>query len=262
MRPVRALAALCLVPLVATGCKTIQPTSGDLAQGELPSDFGRHRAADVLARLAAADTLTGLAGAASLAVQSPQMTDTYDATLAAASTGHAFLEVGKLGFVGARVLARPDSAFVHNVLQRELLVVDARRAPEVLPIPLSSADLFDVLAGTLRPADAATYTLSTDTRNGYYLLRSPDGRRVLSVDPRVWRLARAVRYETAGGGVAEEILWTNYRTSGGAVLPGRVTVRQPGSRTQAVLLLSGVRPAAPSIPARLSVPAGTARRSL
>lgn len=244
------------------GCRTVQTVGGD-APGALPSDFGRHSRADVLARLAAADTLTGLSGDGTIVIQSPQQSGTYDLALAAEATGRASLSVSSFGITGARALVRPDSVFVYNLLQRELLAADARRAAEVLPIPVGPSDLFDLLTGTFRPADVATYTLSVDRPNGLYLLRSPDGRRVLAVDPRVWRVVRAVRYATSGGGVQEELLWANYAANGSALLPRRLTVRQPGANTSVVLLLSGVRPnVSPSIPARLSVPAGTARRTL
>ncbi|MCA0269278.1 MAG: DUF4292 domain-containing protein [Bacteroidetes bacterium] len=262
-RPFRPALAALAVALVLGGCRTVQTVGGPAPSGVLPSNFGQHTLPDVLAHLADADTLTGLSGDGTLVIQSPQQSGTYDLSLAAASTGRASLTVSSFGIAGARALVRPDSVFVYNVLQRELLAADARRAADVLPVPVGPSDLFDLLTGTFRPADVATYALSVDRANGLYLLRSPDGRRVLAVDPRVWRVVRAVRYATSGGGVQEEVLWANYASSGSALLPRRLTVRQPGANTSVVLLLSGVRPdPAPAIPTRLNVPAGVSRRVL
>ena len=258
----RALLLPVLALLALSGCRTVQTVGGERT-GSLPPDFGRHTLADVLGHLAGADTLRGLSGEATLVLQSPQQSGTFDARLAAAPDGRAYVQVSAFGIAGARALLRPDSAFVHNLLQREFVAVDAARAADVLPIPVAPSDFFDVLAGTFRPADASGYVLSVDRPNGLYLLRSTDGRRVVSVDPRVWRVARAVRYMTSGGGIGEEVLWANYTATRGAVLPRRVTVRQPASSTTVVLLLSGVGPdASPPIPARLSVPSGTSRRTL
>lgn len=260
---VRSCCLALAVALTVGGCRTVQTVGGDAATGTLPSDFGRHTLANVLARLADADTLRGLSGDGTIVVQSPQQSGTYDLALTAASDGRASLTVSSFGIAGARALVRPDSVFVYNALQRELLAADARRAAEVLPVPVGPSDLFDLLTGTFRPADVSTYALAVDRANGLYLLRSPDGKRVLAVDPRVWRVTRAVRYATSGGGVQEEILWANYAASGSALLPRRLTVRQPGASSSVVLLLSGVRPdAAPSVPARLTVPAGVPRRTL
>ena len=191
---------------------TRRSTTPDAATPGLPADFGRHRAADVLARLAAADTLAGLTGRGRLLLNSPDQSGTFDVDLRAARDGRFVLTVSALGIEGGRALVRPDSVFLHNRIDNTLQLGPTARAAARLPFPLDGPDGFRLLAGTLRPVPAVGYTVEADRDEGVYRLRSADGRTVYSVDPTVWRVVRVVRYDAAGA-LSEEVLTDRYDLS-------------------------------------------------
>jgi hypothetical protein len=255
--PLLALAVLSLA-----ACSSTRPHVPTPEGRPLPDRYPRHTLAEVLAEIARADTLRGLTGQGTLALNSPQQSGQFSFGLGAARTGHFYVTISAFGIEGGRALVRPDSFFLHNRVENELIVGRSEDAGAVLPVPLTSVDGFRALVGTLRPDPAAGYTLSVNAGAAQYLVRSADGRRVFAVDPTVWRVVRAVRYD-ASGALAEEILMDRYDRSGGAWLPYRLSVRRPPYRFAATLLFETLRPTAtPEIPDRLRVPSGTRRRTL
>ncbi len=251
-----------LALLAVSACASTRPHVPASDERALPARFPRHTLSEVLGELARADTLPGLSGNGALALNSPQQSGQFSFTLEAARAGRFYLTVSAFGIEGGRALARPDSVFLYNRLQNELLVARAADADRVLPVPLTSEDGFRTLAGTLRPSPTTGYTLEADQPGGLYLLRSADGRQVFTVDPTVWRVTRAVRYDAAGA-LAEELLMDRYDRSKGAWLPFRLSVRRPADRLAATLLFEDLHPTAtPDIPERLRVPSGTTRRKL
>ncbi len=252
-----------LVVLVASGCTATRRAATDADGGvPLPPDFGRHTLADVLARLDAADSLVGVRGSGRLLVTSPQQNGSFDMDLRGARDGRFYLTVSALGIEGARALVRPDSVFLYNRIENELTLGPAARATALLPFPLDGPAGFRLLTGTLRPDPAAGYTLEANRSEGHYLLRSADGRNIVAVDPALWRIVRAVRYD-ASGALAEEILIDRYDAAEAVPLPGRVSVRRPADRLAATLLFERLAPSQdPDVPSELRVPTGTRRRAL
>ena len=261
MRPAPAR-LLPLVALVLGACSSTRPHVPTPDGRPLPDRYPRHTLAEVLAEIARADTLRGLTGNGTLALTSPQQNGQFAFDLAAARTGHFYVTVSAFGIEGGRALVRPDSFFLHNRVENELIVGPTTRAAAVLPVPLTSEDGFRTLEGTLRPAPSAGYTLGVNEGEAEYLIRSSDGRRVFAVDPTIWRVVRAVCYDAAGA-LAEEILMDRYDRSGGTWLPFRISVRRPADRFAATLLFEEQHPTlSPEIPDRLRVPSGTRRRTM
>ena len=251
-----------LLAVAAVGCTGPRRVAApDADAPSLPADFGRHSAADILARLAAGEgTHAGLAGRGRLLVTSPDENGTFDIDLRAARDGRFYLTVSALGIEGARALARPDSVFLYNRLDNTLQLGPTDRAAALLPFPLDGPAGFQLLSGLLRPASAAGVTVEADRREGVYRLRSADGRTVYSVDPTVWRVVRVVRYDAANA-LAEEVLTDRYEPTDALPLPARVSVRRPAARTAATLLFDRLAPTDdPNVPATLSVPSGVRRR--
>ena len=254
------LAVLAAVVLTAAGCAAVRPKTA--ARPGLPDRFPRHTLAEVLGAVAAADTLAGLTARGEVVLASPDQNGRFATALDAARDGRMYLTVSALGIEGGRALVRPDSFFLHNRLENELTLGRTEDAGSLLPLPLSATDGFRALTGTLRPETAAGFALDTDLRQGLYLVRSADGRRVFTVDPALWRVVRVVRYD-GGGALAEEILYDAYAPDGGALLPHRISVRRPADRFAATLVFRTAHPTAtPDVPDRLRVPAGTRRRPL
>ena len=249
--------------LVASGCASTRRAASD-ADGAVPliADFGRHSLADVVARLDAADSLAGVRGSGRLLVTSPQQNGSFDMDLRGARDGRFYLTVSALGIEGARALVRPDSVFLYTRIETELTLGPADKATALLPFPLDGPAGFRLLTGTLRPDPATGYTMEANRSKGHYLLRSADGRSIVAVDPALWRIVRAVRYD-ASGALAEEILIDRYDAAEAVPLPGRISIRRPADRLAATLLFERLAPSQdPDVPAELRVPTGTRRRAL
>ncbi len=219
----------------------------------LPDAFPNHTAAQIRERVAAAaQGLDGLAAEGDIALSSPRQSGRFGMRLVADAGGHLYLTIRPgFGIEAARVLVRPDSFFVHNRLDNTLLYGSTVDALAALPVPLSAEDGFATVAGLLVPPVGPGATLRADSL--YYYLTSADGRRVVTVDPALWRVVRSVTY-SAGGALEEERRFERFVQVDRWVLPQRVFIVRPEDRLQATLVYRKLTPnPAEAPPARLVV---------
>lgn len=133
---------------------------------------------------------------------------------------------GPLGIEVARALVTPDSFLVYNRFAGELLVGRVAVANRYIPGTGSSEVLARAMVGFLVP-DGTSWTVTP--RNGEYVLvsRRPDGsRRVLIVDPAIWRVTQAQEINAENTVVADQ-RFTEFDTVEGVVMPRRVELSAP-----------------------------------
>lgn len=133
---------------------------------------------------------------------------------------------GPLGIEVARALVTPDSFLVYNRFAGELLVGRVSVANRYVPGTGSSELMARAMVGLLAP-DGAAWTVTP--RDGEYVLvarRSDGSRRVLIVDPSIWRVTQAQEIDADNTVVADQT-FSEFDTIEGIVMPRRVVLTAP-----------------------------------
>lgn len=221
-------AALMALFLVA-GCSSSKTVT---APG-LPAAFPNHSASEIRTNIAApTDTLDRFAGKARITVKSPQRNGSFNAVVRHRRADSLFMSFSLFGIEGARMLATPDSFYFYDKRNGQLLVGTAEKAEQVLPVPLSSGQVFENMLGLVRPESTINWTVKSDST--LYFLTDPSGRIQVTVDPKRWRVIRYAQ-ESADGSLVEERLFHSFETVDGVQVPQRILFRRPGDDMMAEL---------------------------
>ena len=141
---------------------------------------------------------------------------------------------GPLGIEVARAVVTPDSFVAFNTFADELLVGRVEVADRYVPGTGSSEVLSRALAGLLVP-DGAPWDVTP--RDGHYTLvaRRADGsRRVLVIDPAIWRVVQAQEVDATNTVVADQV-FSEFDTVEGVVVPRRVVLTAPDQGVRVTL---------------------------
>ncbi|MEM6327201.1 MAG: DUF4292 domain-containing protein [Bacteroidota bacterium] len=133
---------------------------------------------------------------------------------------------GPLSIEVARALVTPDSFLVYNRFAGDLIVGRVEVADRFVPGTGSSEILARALVGLLVPGVEAW---DVTPRDGEYVLvsRRADGsRRVLVVDPSIWRVTQAQEIDAENTVVADQ-QFSEFDTVEGIVMPRRVVLTAP-----------------------------------
>ncbi|RME61318.1 MAG: DUF4292 domain-containing protein, partial [Caldilineae bacterium] len=184
-RPVHATLVLLLpgLLLLGAGC-----AGSRTAAPVLPDAFPHHRLDQILAHLRPpADTLQALRATATIGMRTPARSGTFTAEIEARRSDSLALRIkGPFGIEVARTLITPDSFFVLDRFNNELLYGPLAYAEAFLPPLLLTGDRFATLLGFLQPDPDTPWTVSADDQ--YYYLATPDQRRAYVIDPALWRV--------------------------------------------------------------------------
>lgn len=244
---------LLLLPiLLLAACSSSRPAF-DAPEAALPSAFPHHTYDQIRRHVAeGAAALHGIYAEGDIALTSPSQNGRFGMRLTATDAGFLYLTVHPgFGIEAARVLVRPDSFFVYNRIDNTLRLGSMDEASAALPIPVTAEDGFATVTGTLPLPGDASWSMRADSV--YYYLTSPDGRRVFTVDPALWRVVRTVAYDAAGA-LEEERRFERFAQVGDRALPRRITLHRPADRIQATLLYREITLNPPELPpARLDV---------
>lgn len=133
---------------------------------------------------------------------------------------------GPLGIEVARAVVTPDSFVAFNKFADQLLVGRVEVAERYVPGTGSSEVLSRALAGLLVP-DGAMWSVTPGDSLYTLVSRRDDGtRRVLVVDPAIWRVVQAQEIDASNSVVADQV-FSEFDTVEGVVMPRRVVLTAP-----------------------------------
>ena len=227
MSPALPFARLLLLVGLVTGAGCSGPLVRNAPDLGAPADFPNHTAEQIvglMAALAQSDSLVAFSSQAKLEIRSPERNADVSATIRQRAADTLWASVrGPLGIEVARARATPDSFAVHDKLNGRLYLGSVAAASEFLPTPVSAAELFASLLGTLRPEPGAVW--SVRSQDVTYVLTDAATERVFTVDPASWR---TVRYQAFDAGVlVDERTFSAFDTVDDRILPRRVELRNP-----------------------------------
>lgn len=232
-RPRFSLALLSLVVglgLLAGGCGSSAPTT---ASPEFPDRFPNHTVEQIRGEiLHASDTLRSFSGKARITVQSPEQTQTFNAVVRQRRADSLFMRFSKLGFEGGRLLLTQDSVFFFDTRKAVLRVGSVEEVQEIVPVPVSSDQLFLNMLGLIAPSASGAWSLQSDSSFYYLSGRATDERYV--VDPTRWRVVRYVE-KSSTGTVQRKRLFSDFEPVEGLQVPRRVEFRRPANSLKAVI---------------------------
>jgi len=128
------------------------------------------------------------------------------------------------GIEAARTLVTPDSFFVYDRINKQLVFGPISYAQGFLPPPLLFGSFFPNLLGLIGPDPGIDWQVEADSAR--YYLRDPARLRMYVVDPVLWRV---IRYEEkdASGTIIEDRTYTEFETVDGVIIPRRLVFRRP-----------------------------------
>lgn len=230
LRPVWTLVVVVLVAATLAGCSS----SREAAPTALPEAFPNHSLSEIQSHLLAshADTLHSFSADARVTVRSPQRNGTFNATVRQKRDDSLLMTLSLFGIEGARVLVTPDSFFVYDRRNGQLMLGRLDDAGAYLPAPIASEQVFENMLGLVRPESSIDWSVSADSAR--YYLTSPSERRTVVVDPAQWRVIRYAEYSSSGD-LVQERLFDDFQMVNGVRVPKRVVFRRPPDKTMALL---------------------------
>ncbi len=231
MTPLLRPLALALL-IAAAGCAPTGPLVSDPPTGTA-AGYPDHTVAQILAAVEAsvAPVLSVAADGEVRAVQPDGSDQSASYSLRARLADSASVTVrGPLGIIAARGLLTPDSLFLANVIQDELVIGPLSAADAVVPGASRDGRVVRAALGLLVPDADVAWTLAAS--DGLYTLagRLPDapGNRSYTVDPSIWRVVRVVEFDADGRQVGLQTA-SDFDVIDGAVLPRRVHLEGEGT---------------------------------
>ena len=199
---------------------------------ELPSEFPNHTLAQIYSNLNRLSVpLHSYEAETSLTVRSPARNGSFSAKIWHRENDSLLINVSPgFGIVAVKTLITPDSFFVHDRINRELTVGQLASLQSILPLPVTSEDIYASMLGLLAPEESDDWDLKSDSR--YYTLSGSMSNQSYFIDPVYWRV---VRYEerSSSGSLIEERTFSEFENVEGVYLPRRLTFRRPGDKTSA-----------------------------
>ncbi len=202
--------------------------------GDLPAGFPEHSQAEILQLLSNHPIdVTAYQSESALAVKSPVQSGSFSASIKHRKNDSLLISISPgLGIIAVRALVTADSFYVHDRINKELGVGTISDMRRLLPLPADSETLYSALLGLWLPESIDSWELTAG--NSYYILKEPDNRRTLFIDPVHWRVIRYIENNTSGE-LVEERTFAEFEEFEGIYLPRRLTFRRPGDDTSASL---------------------------
>ncbi|QXD14724.1 DUF4292 domain-containing protein [Rhodocaloribacter litoris] len=253
MRTLPLSSLLLTTLLLGAGCAGTRPP-----HAPLPGTFPNHTAAQILANLRLSpDTLVAFRATASISVRTPAQGGSFTAEMQHRRDDSLLLRIrGTFGIEAGQALLTPDSFFVYDRLNNQLLYGPVDRAGDFLPAPVTTGDRFAALLGLLVPDPDISWQVRADER--YYYLSEPEGRIAYVVDPAVWRVIRH-EVRSASGTILEDRVYAEFERFGALYMPRRIVYRRPPDDVFAALYYRTLTLNPPLQPFTLKVDASARR---
>ncbi len=230
------LALLFVVSLSLAACSS-GPLVDDAPEGQLPDAYPYHTAPqirDAIQRSTASVAFYSADGRIEIRTPTIDQKATYSIRSRLADSTTMTVR-GPLGIEGGRGLVTPRDFVAYDKLNGRLYVGDVGVAERYIPGTGSSRLLAQAMAGLLAPEANADWTVTPDS--GRYLLvhrRTDRTRRVLVVDPSLWRVVQAQEIDASNVVVADQ-RFSAFDTIGGVVMPRRVVLVAPSEGVRLTL---------------------------
>lgn len=226
----------------------------------MPEGFPNHSAEEIRAHiLQSTDTLESFRASARVTVRSPDENRSFNADVRQQRTDSLFMRFSKFGVEGARLLLTGDSVFFYDSRQHTLKTGPVREAQELLPVPVTSDQIFANMLGLLAPETVTDWTVDADSSQ--YYLTDPSERRRITIDPVQWRVIRYAR-EADDGTLIEERLFSDFESTQGIMIPKRVIFRRPKNKLMAMINYRDLRLNPSNLSFSLDVPPNVPREPL
>ena len=199
----------------------------------LPENFPNHSYSEIINFLNSPVAVEAYASESALSVKSPVQSGSFSASIGHRKNDSLLISISPgLGIIAARALITPDSFYVHDRINKELGIGTIHDIQQLLPLPADAEALYSAMLGLWIPESSVDWELTAD--KGYYILKEPNNKYVLFVDPIYWRVVRYVEND-AEGKLVEERTFAEFAEFDGVYLPRRLTFRRPGDDTSASL---------------------------
>jgi hypothetical protein len=233
------LLLLCLFGWILAGCASLRGPVAD--RNEYGAGHERLTAAQIVERLptwpAALDTLYA---EADVQVSSPEEKGRFGARIAYRRADSMLIRVRfPLGIEGARVLVTPDSAFVYDRIEKQVIAGTPESVSAVLPVAVAGTNLVELATGFFDPGDPSRWILVDDSLR--IVLERTDGLVRLMIDPERWRVI-LLQIRTAEGMILEERRYMDFALFNKTVLPRRMTLSRPPEDTRLMMALRKLDP--------------------
>ncbi len=224
--------------LALSGCAGPRRAAPNLPA--LPGGYPHHSLEEVVRLVGAgAGGVNSFSAAAVLSVDAPERGGRFTANIRARRNDSLYMSISPgLGIEVGRMLTTPDSIYVFDRVNNELLYGSVEDAAGLLAVPLAPELLFDGLLGLFSAEALSGLTLTAG--DDQYILTDAERRRTYVVEPRIWRV---IRYEerSAGGELVEERLYAAHEAFDGVLLPRSVTLNVPQQETRAEIYFRSLK---------------------
>ncbi|WP_051141378.1 DUF4292 domain-containing protein [Salisaeta longa] len=257
LRPLRWLLVLCVSTLLLLACSGPRE-----ARAPRPASFPNHTTAQIHQRVAAGtDSLRTLQAEARVRIDAPARDGSFTARIRQDRADSLYMSLHAfLGIEAGRMLLTPDSFYVYNRLDNQLLYGTVQEAQSFLPVPVATRALFANMTGLLAPPAGGGWTTAVGPDSLNYVITAPSGCCTYTVDPTRWRVLRYVE-RSADGAIVEERRFGDFATVGGVVVPQSITFRRPADGTRAQIAYKEMRFNTALPPFRLTVDGDVQRLS-
>lgn len=232
----RALALLlCLASLSACTPGTL--VIDDAPETELPDAYPYHTAEQIGAAISASAAPVDFYSAdGRIEIESPEIDQSATYSIRSRFADSTVINVrGPLGIEVGRALVTPEEFLGYDKFNKRLFVGDPAVAERFVPGAGDSRVLAEAMAGLLAPEADAAWTVTPDS--GRYLMvhRRADGtRRILVIDPGLWRVTLAQEVDASNAVVAEQ-QFSAFDTIDGVIMPRRIVLVAPPRNTRLTL---------------------------
>ena len=214
-------AAVLLLTLQA--CSGSRPTFN--TDTELPEGFPNHSLEEVRSFLEVLPKpVDSYKAQTALSIKTPARSGSFSASISHRKNDSLLISISALGIEGVKTLVTPDSFYVHDRINKQLMFGELASLQRLLPLPTNSDALYASMLGLLTPDAGFQMTMNADAR--YYTIILEDQNKKFTIDPSYWRV---VRYEerTENGELIEERTFSEFDDIEGVQLPRRLTFRRP-----------------------------------
>lgn len=252
--------AFALVLGTSLGFAGCSGPSATTAPGTMPDAFPNH-SPDQIRQLIQepTDTLRSFSGSARVSVRTPSRDRSFNANVRQRRADSLFMRFSLFGMEGGRMLLTPDSVYFYDSRNRSLRVGPLADAQSLLPIPVTTGDLFANMLGFIAPSGETDWSVEADS--ALYYLSDPSGRREWMVDPSRWRVVRYTE-ENTDGTVVEKRHFSDFRLVDGVVVPHQVVFRRPPENLMARITYDNVQLNRSDLSFGLGVPSNVPRRPI
>lgn len=215
--------------MLVLGCTSTRPP--------LPPAFApgypNHTLREILAHLhPLPDSITAFSANVSLSIQSPERSGQFNARIdhRRADSLYMSLRATVLNVEAVRFLLTPDSFYVYNRIEKQLLYGPVSLAEQFLPPPLAVPEIFPALLGQMLPDTSVAWAVQPDS--GRYILQDTYCRYV--IDPHQWQVVQYQAYD-ASGMILDEREYALFEPVATLLLPRRIVLRRPAEEVVAAL---------------------------